>query len=71
MRTIDATRWSEGEWTVEVTTSNLFDDSVEAVRWVLVLTRGDDGRFRFESGQWSQSCQPGRGHQEFSPDLCI
>lgn len=71
VRTIAADQQSEVEWRVTVTTSNFFDDSVFADRWELVLNRGDDGRFRFVSGQWSQACQPDRGHQDFSPELCV
>lgn len=69
-RAIDDVRASESEFRVEVTTSNFFDDSVSASRLELVLSRDDDGRFRFVSGQWGQVCQPGRGQQDFRPDLC-
>ena len=31
----------------------------------------DDGLFQFMSGTWTQACQPGRGHQDFTPELCI
>ncbi|MFN3258490.1 MAG: hypothetical protein ACE37B_22640 [Ilumatobacter sp.] len=71
IRSITAVQVSEFEWNVAVTTSNLFDDSTNAVRWELVLERGDDGRFRFRSGTQTWSCVPGRGHQDFSRELCI
>lgn len=70
-RTIQHDRPSEDEFVVTVTTSNFFDDSVFASRLELTLRRDDDGSFRFVTGAWSQVCQPGRGHQEFSPDRCI
>jgi hypothetical protein len=70
-RTIDAVQSSELDWTVTVTTSNFFDDSVFADRWELTLERGADGRLAFVSGAWSSSCQPGRGHQAFSTGLCV
>lgn len=70
-RTIDAVRRSDTEWVVTVTTSNFFDDSVFADRWELTLERGDDGRFDAAAGTWSNSCQPGRGHQDFSNELCV
>jgi hypothetical protein len=70
-RTIEYDRTSDAEFVVTVTTSNFFDDSVFATRLELTLNRIDDGRFRFVSGRWSQACQPGRGHEDFSPDLCI
>lgn len=71
LRMITAERRSDTEWVVTRTTSNFFDDSVRADRWELVLNRGEDGRFRFVSGQWSQACQPDRGHQDFSTELCV
>lgn len=51
--------------------SGLGDDSVSAVRYVIVLGYEADGLLRFESGTWSQRCQPGRGHQDFRVDPCI
>lgn len=56
---------------VTVTQSNLMDDSIYATRHRLVLKRLPDTLFRFIEGQWSQQCQPGRGHAEFSTELCI
>ncbi len=70
-RTIEYERVTESEFRVTVTTSNFFDDSVFATRLDLTLRRDDDGRFRFVSGQWGQVCQPGRGQQDFSAELCI
>lgn len=70
-RTIDATEQEGGGWEVTVTTSNLFDDSVFATRWELVLRRDDTGSLRFVSGQWTQACQPDRGHQDFRAELCV
>lgn len=70
-RTIEVVRRSESEFLVTVTRSNFFDDSVFADRYEMLLRRADTGRFRFVSGEWSQACQPGRGHQEFTPELCI
>ena len=70
-RTIEHERASESEFRVTVTTSNHFDDSVFATRLELTLQRDDDGRFRFDSGQWGQVCQPGRGQQDLSAELCL
>jgi hypothetical protein len=44
---------------------------VFASRLQLTLSRDDDGRFRFESGQQTHACQPGRGQQDFSAELCV
>lgn len=51
--------------------SGLGDDSVTAVRYRIVLRYEADGLLRFESGAWSQRCQPGRGHQDFRVDPCL
>ncbi|MEX1104861.1 MAG: hypothetical protein WEB78_01570 [Ilumatobacteraceae bacterium] len=56
---------------VTVTRSNLMDDSIYATRHRFVLKRLPDALFRFIEGEWSQQCQPGRGHAEFSTELCI
>lgn len=69
-RRIAAVQTSETTWTVTATTDGFFDDSVFADRFELELRRSDDGTFRFERGRWSQACAPGRGHQDFTPDLC-
>ena len=71
IRSVEAEQRSEIEWLVTVTTSNLFDDSVTAVKWELVLNRSDAGQFRFVSGTQTTVCAPGRGHQDFSAQLCI
>jgi hypothetical protein len=70
-RTIDAAEQEGGGWTVTVTTSNLFDDSAFATRWELVVRRDDAGSLRFVSGEWTQACQPDRGHQDFRAELCV
>mgnify|MGYP003115636136 CR=1 FL=1 len=70
-RTIEYDRPSDGEFVVTVTTSNFFDDSVFASRLELTLRRDADGRFRFVSGQRSEVCQPGRGQQDFTAELCV
>lgn len=72
IRSIVAEQRSEFEWVVTVITSNFFDDSVDASRRQLVLTRSDvDGRFRFVTGSQDWACAPNRGHQDFSRELCI
>ena len=62
----------EGNDTVVVTAIGLEDDSVEAVRYELHFTRGDDELYRFAGGAWSQRCRPGRGHDEaFLVEPCV
>ena len=49
---------------------DLQDDSVEAERFVLEL-EPDGERWKLVSARWEQRCHAGRGHQAFSPALCI
>ncbi|HEV7710287.1 MAG TPA: hypothetical protein VGP16_18980 [Asanoa sp.] len=55
---------------VTATLTRLGDDSVHAIRYRVVFTRGDDGRYRFVSGERTMSCQSGRGHRTFKTDRC-
>ena len=54
---------------VLLTEDGLADDSVRAVRYVLEFRR-EDRRWRLRSARRVQRCQPGRGHQRFSPRPC-
>ena len=60
-----------GPTTVTVTLDGLFDDSVRAQRFVLVLAQGDDGSWRLDSAEATQRCHEGRGHQTFSAEPCV
>jgi hypothetical protein len=55
---------------VTITREGLADDSVRAVRYVVVLDRNGDGTWRVRSATRLQRCHEGRGHQDFSPQLC-
>jgi hypothetical protein len=55
---------------VGVTLEGLLDDSVRAARYTLELQRDAGGMWRLRAADWAQQCQPGRGHQDFSPKLC-
>ncbi len=57
--------------TVTITIENLADDSIAAVRYVLRFEDFGNDAIRLAAGSWSQRCQPGRGQQDFSTDLCI
>jgi hypothetical protein len=61
---------SSGEASVTVTRNGLADDSVRAIRYVVVLDRRGDGTWRLRSAKRLQRCHQGRGHQDFSPQLC-
>jgi hypothetical protein len=54
---------------VVLTEDGLPDDSVRAVRYALEFSRSGN-RWRLESARRTQRCQPGRGHQRFSPKPC-
>ena len=68
---IDARAQGEGTEaaTVTVTERGLLDDSVAGERYVLGLQRDGDV-WRLSSAMWTQSCHPGRGHEDFSPTDC-
>lgn len=57
--------------TVTVLLDGLLDDSIRTHRYVLGFERRDDGTWRLASARFAQRCQPGRGHQHFSPELCL
>jgi hypothetical protein len=61
---------SSGEASVTLTRDGLADDSVRAVRYVVILDRRGDGTWRLRSARRLQRCHQGRGHQDFSPQLC-
>jgi hypothetical protein len=59
-----------GPETVVVTLDGLADDSVRAERWTLSFEPEDDA-YRLTEASWAQQCQPGRGHEDFTPEPCI
>lgn len=71
IRTIDVIRRDEGEWSATVTTANLFDDSVAAVRWELEIRQIDGRSFEVMTASATQRCQPGRGRDTFSTERCV
>lgn len=56
---------------VTITQEGLLDDSVRAVRYRLVLRRRADGTWRIFSAVRTQRCWAGRGHEDFSDELCV
>ena len=59
-----------GPETVVVTLDGILDDSIRAERWTLTF-EPDGETYRLTNAKWTQRCQPGRGHQEFSTELCV
>ena len=56
--------------TAVATLEGVPDDSVESVRYVLVVTKEKDG-WRLESAVRTQRCRGGRGHTDFSAAACV
>ncbi len=55
---------------VVITYTRLLDDSVEAIRSAVTLGRNGE-IWRVRKLASSSRCQPGRGHQDFSPERCV
>ncbi len=55
---------------VTVTITRIGDDSVDAQRYRVVFTLGQDGRYRFASGKATVRCRNGRGHGDFDVSAC-
>jgi hypothetical protein len=56
---------------VRLTEDGIADDSIRATRYELELSRDDAGAWRLDAAAFSQRCQRGRGHQDFSPEPCV
>jgi hypothetical protein len=54
---------------VVVTTENHLDDSVYGTRLTFHLVPGEGG-VRADTIEWANTCQPGRGHQDYQAALC-
>jgi hypothetical protein len=55
---------------VTVTLDGLLDDSVRAERWLLLFELAN-GSYRLTSGIRTFSCNPGRGHSDFTAEPCL
>jgi hypothetical protein len=53
------------------TSPNLADDSVRNERYEVELVRRPDLSWRIASARRTFRCQPNRGHQDFSAELCL
>jgi hypothetical protein len=56
---------------LEIITTGLLDDSVAATRIAAETMMGDDGLLRVTKATYGVQCQPDRGHQDFSVELCV
>jgi hypothetical protein len=55
---------------VTVTLDGLLDDSVRAERWLLLFEPGGEG-YVLRSAVRTLACNPGRGHEDFTAELCL
>ncbi len=67
---VSVAQQGSGTYMVTATYEELRDDSSRARRRVAVATYSN-GTWTLGTPTVTQSCQPGRGHQDFSADLCI
>lgn len=58
------------QWVVTITYDGLYDDSIRASRIRVDVIHQNGQWFKGEISR-SQQCRPGRGHQDFSTELCI
>lgn len=65
------TKMRIGGGTVFVLRDNLEDDSVRAERYELGFGLITGGVWRLFTAKVAYRCQPRRGHQGFSPELCL
>jgi hypothetical protein len=57
---------------VVATLTGLQDDSVRDARYTLEFQKDESsGDWRLRAVDYAQRCQAGRGHQDFSPQLCV
>jgi hypothetical protein len=56
---------------VFVLRDNLEDDSVHAQRYTLEFSLVSQGKLQLDAARVDYQCQPERGHQDFSPKLCL
>lgn len=59
-----------GPTTVTATLDRVLDDSIRAKRYELDFVAASGGKIRLRAARWTQQCWPGRGHQDFSTELC-
>lgn len=60
----------DGVYVVEVVDDQMEDDSVRAVKYRLELLADEFGQWYIDEQSSMWACWPGRGHKEFSRELC-
>ena len=69
LRTIEQGPVEGSNVVVVVTTEGFLDDSVHGTRLVMHISLDQPG-FRVARIEWSNACQPARGHQDYRPEYC-
>lgn len=59
------------EATATVLAEGLADDSIEAQRWTLRFEPGEGDRVRVAEARVEYRCREGRGHRDFTSELCL
>lgn len=70
LRTVRVTDTEDGATLVEVTTEGHLDDSVFGTRIVAHVRPAAAPGLRADRIDWTNTCQPGRGHQNYASELC-
>ncbi len=60
----------KNQWIATIIYDGLFDDSVRATK-IRAIIAHQDNQWVVEGSSTTQKCQLGRGHQDFSTELCI
>ena len=68
--TVETVRRTERRAVVLVTSRGTGGDAVQDEQVRAVFVYGDDGPWRLVSAGERFRCQPGRGHQDWSPEPC-
>lgn len=68
---VETIRPGERRRVVLVTHEGLMDDSIRDERVRIAYVRDPDGLWTPQYAGRQQRCQPGRGHQDWSPELCL
>lgn len=70
LRTVEERPVDATSTVVTITDEGLLDDSVAGTRLTFHLSLDQPG-FRIDRIEWANTCQPGRGHQDYQAAYCV